>query len=43
MNLVQRIAIDARAQETGTTAEEVFTDPSDAWRLARAKRLDPGT
>lgn len=37
----KRIAIDAAARETGTTAEDVFTDPADAWRLARAKRLDP--
>jgi len=37
----KRIAIDARARETGTTAEAVFTDPADAWRLARARRLDP--
>lgn len=39
----KRIAIDARARETGTTAEAVFTDPGDAWRLARARRLDPET
>jgi len=39
----KRIAIDAAGRETGTTAEEVFTDPADAWRLNRAKRLDPGT
>ncbi|MGM9482579.1 oxygen-dependent tRNA uridine(34) hydroxylase TrhO [Roseateles sp. NT4] len=38
----KRIAIDAQARETGTTAEQVFTDPADAWRLARARRLDPG-
>lgn len=37
----KRIAIDAAGRETGTTAEQVFTDPADAWRLARAKRLDP--
>ncbi len=37
----KRIAIDARLQATGTPAEAVFTDPADAWRLARAKRLDP--
>jgi len=37
----KRIAIDAAGRETGTTAEEVFSDPADAWRLARAKRLDP--
>lgn len=39
----KRIAIDAAGRETGTTAEEVFSDPADAWRLARAKRLDPGS
>jgi UPF0176 protein len=38
----KRIAIDAAGRETGTTAEDVFTDPADAWRLARARRLDPG-
>ena len=38
----KRIAIDAAGRETGTTAEQVFTDPADAWRLARARRLDPG-
>ena len=37
----KRIAIDARAEETATTAEQVFTDPADHWRLARARRLDP--
>jgi len=37
----KRIAIDAAGRETGTTAEQVFNDPADAWRLARAKRLDP--
>jgi UPF0176 protein len=37
----KRIAIDTAGHETGTTAEAVFTDPADAWRLARAKRLDP--
>lgn len=37
----KRIAIDAAGRETGTTAEQAFTDPADAWRLARAKRLDP--
>jgi UPF0176 protein len=37
----KRIAIDAAGRETGTTAEQVFSDPADAWRLARAKRLDP--
>ena len=37
----KRIAIDAAGRETGTTAAAVFTDPADAWRLARARRLDP--
>jgi hypothetical protein len=38
----KRIAIDpTRQQPTGTTAEDVFTDPADHWRLARARRLDP--
>jgi UPF0176 protein len=37
----KRIAIDAAGRETGTTAEDVFIDPADAWRLARARRLDP--
>lgn len=37
----KRIAIDAAGRETGTTAEQVFDSPADAWRLARAKRLDP--
>lgn len=36
-----RIAIDARLAETGTTAERVYgDDPDEAWRLARARRLD---
>ncbi len=39
----KRIAIDAAARETGTTAEDVFSDPADAWRLARARRLDPAS
>ncbi|RZJ06621.1 MAG: hypothetical protein EOP39_18635 [Rubrivivax sp.] len=37
----KRIAIDAAGRETGTRAEDVFTDPADAWRLNRARRLDP--
>ena len=37
----KRIAIDAAGRETGTTAEQVFTDPADVWRLNRARRLDP--
>ena len=38
----KRIALDAALQETATTAEQVFdeADPGEAWRLARAKRLD---
>ena len=35
-----RIALDTRLQETSTTAEAVYADPEDAWRLARARRLD---
>ena len=36
-----RIALDTRLQETATTPEEVYgADPADAWRLARARRLD---
>jgi UPF0176 protein len=35
-----RIALDTALQETATTAAEVYRDPADAWRLARALRLD---
>lgn len=36
-----RIALDTHLQETGTTPEDVYAgDPADAWRLARARRLD---
>ena len=36
-----RIALDTHLQETATTLEEVYgDDPADAWRLARARRLD---
>lgn len=36
-----RIALDARLQETATTAEQVYADfPDEAWRLERARRLD---
>ena len=37
-----RIALNPALQETSTTAEQVFdeSDPGEAWRLARAKRLD---
>jgi len=41
-----RIALDTRLQETGTTAEEVYdpAHPDEAWRLQRARRLeDSGT
>ena len=38
----KRIAIDSHRQETATTAEQVYADePDGAWRLARARRLDP--
>jgi UPF0176 protein len=38
----KRIALDVRLQETGRTAEAVFDPalPDEAWRLARARRLD---
>jgi UPF0176 protein len=38
----RRIALDTRLQETPTTAQQVYqTDrPDEAWRLARALRLD---
>ena len=38
----KRVALDSRLQETATTAEQVFDadDPGEAWRLARALRLD---
>jgi UPF0176 protein len=36
-----RVALDTRGNETATTAEDVFANaPEEAWRLARAKRLD---
>jgi UPF0176 protein len=37
-----RIALDARLRETPTTADQVYdaTQPDEAWRLARARRLD---
>ena len=35
-----RIALDTRLHETGTTAEQVYAgDPDEAWRLRRAQRL----
>ncbi len=40
----KRIAIDTHLQETPTTAEQVYAgEPDGEWRLARAKRLDPGS
>lgn len=38
----RRIALDARLQETDTRADAVFDPalPDEAWRLARARRLD---
>ncbi|MFZ5528103.1 MAG: rhodanese-like domain-containing protein [Pseudomonadota bacterium] len=36
-----RVALDARLQETDTTAHEVYDEsPDEAWRLERAQRLD---
>ena len=37
-----RVALDTRLNETGTTAGQVFdaTHPDEAWRLQRARRLD---
>ena len=35
-----RIALDTRLRETGTTAEQVYAgDPDEAWRLRRAQQL----
>lgn len=35
-----RVALDTRLQETGTTFDDVYRDaPQDAWRLLRARRL----
>ena len=41
----KRIALDARLQETTTTAEQVFDarHPDEAWRLQRARQLDSDT
>lgn len=37
-----RIALDTRLQETGTTLEQVYEGEVDGqWRLERARRLDP--
>lgn len=40
----RRIALDSRLQETGLRAEQVYDParPDEAWRLARARRLDAG-
>ena len=36
-----RIALDARLEETATTAAQVYAgDPDESWRLRRAERLD---
>jgi UPF0176 protein len=36
-----RIALDTKLQETGTTLEDVYgDDPAEQWRLQRAKRLN---
>lgn len=37
-----RISLDTQLNETGTAADQVFdaTHPDEAWRLARARRLD---
>jgi UPF0176 protein len=36
-----RIALDTRLRETGTTAAQVYADdPEEAWRLERALRLE---
>lgn len=36
-----RIALDTKLQETGTTLEDVYEgEPDGEWRIARAKRLD---
>lgn len=39
-----RIALDTRLRETGTTAEQVYAgDPDEAWRLRRAQQLAGST
>lgn len=39
-----RIALDTRLRETGTTAEQVYADdPDEAWRLRRAQQLAGAT
>jgi UPF0176 protein len=38
-----RVALDAKLQETDTTAEDVYKDePDGEWRINRARRLDGG-
>jgi UPF0176 protein len=38
-----RIALDTKLRETDTTAEQVYESEKDgAWRIERARRLDPG-
>ncbi|RYF37133.1 MAG: hypothetical protein EOO21_00165 [Comamonadaceae bacterium] len=34
-----RVALDARLQETATTYDDVYAEERDAWRLQRARRL----
>ena len=39
-----RIALDTRLRETGTTAEQIYAgDPDEAWRLRRAQQLAGST
>ncbi len=39
-----RVAVDTHLNETSTTADQVYNDsPDEAWRLARAHRLDSVT
>jgi len=37
-----RMALDTSLKETQTNAEQVYNHPEDAWRLARALRLEQG-
>jgi UPF0176 protein len=34
-----RVALDSQLNETATSEREVYTEPSEQWRLARAQRL----
>jgi UPF0176 protein len=36
----KRIALNTKLNETTTTADDVYSAPEDAWRLARARALD---